>query len=92
VLARMRLETGSVWPAVALHVAWNVAIQAGFQPLATGASSQLWVGESGVITALVLVLAAVIYSRGRWTILREPPRRETVSMQQAGIQTQPRVQ
>ena len=92
VLARMRLETGSVWPAVALHVAWNVAIQAGFQPLATGASSQVWVGENGVITALVLVVAAIIYSRGKWTILREPPMRERTRVQQAGVQAQPRVQ
>ena len=92
VLARMRLETGSVWPAIALHVAWNVTIQAGFQPLAAGASSQVWVGESGILTALVLVAAAVIYSRGRWTILHEPPKRETTHVQQAGVQVQPRVQ
>jgi membrane protease YdiL (CAAX protease family) len=92
VLARMRLETGSVWPAVALHVAWNVAIQAGFQPLATGPSSQVWVGESGVLTVLALVVAAVIYSRGRWTILREPPEGEKAPMQQESVQAQPRVQ
>ncbi len=92
VLARMRLETGSVWPAVALHAVWNAAIQSGFQPLATGASSQVWVGENGVITALALILAAVVYSRGKWTILREPPRRERTQVQQAGVQAQPRVQ
>jgi membrane protease YdiL (CAAX protease family) len=92
VLARMRLETGSVWPAVALHAAWNVAMQAGFPPLAAGASSQLWAGESGVITAFVLVVTAVIYSRGRWTILREPPKHERAPTQQAGVQAQPRVQ
>jgi membrane protease YdiL (CAAX protease family) len=91
VLARMRLETGSVWPAVALHVAWNVAIQAIFQPLAEGAPTQVWVGESGIITALVLAVAAVVYSRGRWTILREPPERENHPVQrslraQAGTQ------
>ncbi len=90
VLARLRLETGSVWPAVALHVAWNVTIQAGFQPLAAGASSQVWVGESGVLTALALVLAAVIYSRRRWTIIRKLPRVETAPMHQAGVQAQPR--
>jgi membrane protease YdiL (CAAX protease family) len=89
VLARMRLETGSVWPAVALHVAWNVAIQAGFQPLAAGASTQVWVGESGIITALVLAVAAVVYSRGRWTILREPPEREKSPVQQQSVRAQP---
>ncbi len=92
VLARMRLETGSVWPAVALHVTWNVTIQAGFQPLAAGASSQVWVGESGILTALVLIVVAVIYSRGRWTILREPPKRESAPVHRAGVQVQPEVQ
>ena len=92
VLARMRLETGSVWPAVALHAAWNVAMQAGFQPLATGASSQVWVGESGVITALALVVAAVVYSRGKWTILREPPKAGEPAVQEAGLRAQPRPQ
>ena len=91
-LARMRLETGSVWPAVALHTTWNVAMQAGFQPLATGASSQLWVGESGVITVLVVVLAAAIYSRGKWANLRKPPKLEAAPMQQEGVKAQPRVQ
>jgi membrane protease YdiL (CAAX protease family) len=91
VLARMRLETGSVWPAVALHTVWNAAIQAGFQPLAAGASSQVWVGENGVITALVLVVAAIIYSRGKWTVLHEPPMRETPpaqSVHQEGVEIQ----
>jgi len=92
VLARMRLETGSVWPAVALHAAWNVAIQAGFQPLATGVSSQVWVGESGVITAFVLVVAAAVYSRGRWTVLREPPKVGDLPLHAASFQAQPRPQ
>jgi membrane protease YdiL (CAAX protease family) len=86
VLARMRLETGSIWPAIALHVAWNVIIQIGFDELASGASKSIWVGETGILTTLVLVVAAVIYSRGRWTILREPPKRETAPVQQEGVQ------
>lgn len=92
VLARMRLETGSVWPAIVLHVAWNVTIQAGFQPLAAGVSSQVWVGESGILTALALVVAAVIFSRGRWTILREPPKGGKRPVHEVSIQAQPRVQ
>ena len=92
VLARMRLETGSIWPAIALHVTWNVIIQIGFDELASGASKAIWVGETGVLTTLVLIVAAVIYSRGRWTILREPPKRETTSVHQEGVGAQPRVQ
>jgi membrane protease YdiL (CAAX protease family) len=89
VIGRLRLESGSVWPAVVLHAAWNRVIQQLFDPATTGARATLWVGESGVLTALTLILAAVIFSRGSWTILREPPRREKASVQQQGVQAQP---
>lgn len=78
VIARMRLETGSVWPAVVLHTAWNSIIQGPFDGATEGAGAMLWVGESGVLTALTLVVAAVIYSRGRWTVIRSLPKREEV--------------
>jgi membrane protease YdiL (CAAX protease family) len=68
VLARMRLVTGSVWPAIALHVAWNTLIQAGFDPLVVGTQKTLWIGETRVVTALTLLVAVAIYSRRRWTI------------------------
>jgi uncharacterized protein len=74
VFARMRLETGSIWPAIALHGAWNSIIQGAFDPvtMGTGAGATLWVGEAGILTALALVIAAVIFSRGHWTIRRVP--------------------
>jgi CAAX protease family protein len=84
VIARMRLETGSVWPAVVLHAAWNSIIQGPFDGATTGGGATLWVGESGVLTALTLVVAAVIYSRGRWTVIRSLPRREKVADAQDG--------
>lgn len=91
VISRLRLETGSVWPAIVLHGAWNRIIQGPFDGATTGAGATLWVGESGVLTALTLVLAAVIFSRGRWTILREPPKGENAPLQQDGVRAQPRV-
>ena len=70
--ARMRLETGSVWPAIVLHGAWNSITQTVFYPVTTGgAGTALWVGESGILVVLVSVVA-IIYSRGRWTIRRVP--------------------
>jgi uncharacterized protein len=75
VLARMRLETGSIWPAIALHGAWNSIIQTAFDP-ASAPGAKLWVGESGILTALALVTAAVLFSRGRWTIRRVPKTQE----------------
>jgi uncharacterized protein len=75
VIARLRLETGSIWPAIALHAAWNSIVIRGFDPVTTGSGTMLWVGESGILTTLVLLIAAMVVSRGRWKILREPPGR-----------------
>jgi membrane protease YdiL (CAAX protease family) len=73
VYARMRLETGSVWPVVLAHSAWNMIIQNPFDHAATGPGATLWVGEAGILTAAVLVVVAVLVSRGRWADLRRPP-------------------
>jgi membrane protease YdiL (CAAX protease family) len=89
VIARLRLGTGSVWPAVVLHAAWNRIIQQVFDPATTGAGATLWVGESGVITALTLVLAAVVFSRGKWPVIRALPKAKESSVQEAGFRTQP---
>jgi uncharacterized protein len=72
VIARMRLETGSIWPAIVLHAAWNSIIQGPFDGNTTGTGATLWVGESGILTALALVVAAFVLSRGGWTFLRRP--------------------
>jgi uncharacterized protein len=72
VIGRMRLETGSIWPAIVLHAAWNAVIVGAFDSAITGAGAALWVGESRVLTALTLVVAAFLFSRGHWTIRRLP--------------------
>jgi membrane protease YdiL (CAAX protease family) len=92
VIARMRLETGSVWPAIVLHTAWNSIIIRGFDLATTGTGAMLWVGESGILTTLALLAAAVAFSRGRWTILRKPPERPKGPAQQEGVEVLPRAQ
>jgi uncharacterized protein len=88
VIARMRLETGSIWPAITLHAAWNVIIQAVFDQATTSAGATLWVGESGILTLLAVVVAAILFSRGHWMIRRVPEAREgTVSAGPAAPQT-----
>lgn len=72
VFARFRLQTGSIWPAIVLHGAWNSVIQGGFDPAAAGRGAHLWLGESGILVALTLVVAAVLVSLGRWRMLRAP--------------------
>jgi uncharacterized protein len=72
VFARLRLETGSIWPAITLHAAWNSIIQAAFDPASTGLNTALWVGESGILVAITMIAAAVVFARGRWTVRRSP--------------------
>ncbi len=72
VFARLRLATGSIWPAITLHAAWNSVIQVAFDPASTGAGATLWVGESGILVALVMIVMAVIFSSREWKIARDP--------------------
>jgi membrane protease YdiL (CAAX protease family) len=78
VFARLRLETGSVWPAVVLHAAWNSVIQGPFDHASAGPMATLWVGESGILVMLVVVAAAVVLGHGRWNVVRSltPPTRD----------------
>jgi uncharacterized protein len=71
-LARVRLATGSIWPAIALHAAWNSVIQAAFDRATTGADAALWTGEAGVLVVVVLVVAAVLVSLRPGRVLRSP--------------------
>jgi uncharacterized protein len=72
VFARLRLETGSVWPAIVLHASWNSLIQVAFDPASTGSGVALWVGESGILVALTMVIAAIIVTHGSWAIRKFP--------------------
>jgi uncharacterized protein len=73
VIARFRLETGSIWPPIAFHAAYNSVIQTAFTPATAGRDAPLWVGEeAGILVAVALVVAAVLFSLGRWRMLRWP--------------------
>lgn len=72
IFARLRLDTGSVWPPIVLHAAWNSLIQIAFDPASEGSQAPLWVGESGIIVATTMVVAAIIASRGKWRVLNRP--------------------
>jgi hypothetical protein len=72
VFARLRLTTGSIWPAIALHAAWNSIVQVAFDQASTGPGATLWVGESGILVMLTTIAAAVVFARGWWTVRRFP--------------------
>ena len=77
--AWLRLQSGSLWPAVTLHASHNLFLQTIFDPMSTRDDSHItMVGEFGVITAGMCVLICLPFwiagmRRARATIsLTEP--------------------
>ncbi|MEX0138574.1 CPBP family intramembrane metalloprotease [Bacillus nitratireducens] len=63
ITAYLRLITGSVWPSVIIHATWNAIIQGPFASASTGYQTEIWIGESGLITAIIILITAIITSR-----------------------------
>jgi membrane protease YdiL (CAAX protease family) len=62
----LRLRSGSVWPAIVLHAAWNSIIQNPLDRSSIGPGATLWVGESGVLVAITtLIVGLLVYQRWR---------------------------
>lgn len=59
IMAVVRLGSKSVWPAIILHASHNYFDQTIFAPLTGGVKSVYLVGETGIITAVVLILTAL---------------------------------
>ena len=77
--ARLRLESGSVWPCILGHAAWNSTIQGLFDFSSTGSSRELWIGESGILVVVVtVVLVSILVHRSRPALIApgEPFQRE----------------
>jgi hypothetical protein len=65
VLAHVRLVSGSIWPAVIGHAAWNGVMQGVFDRSTIAHSGINVVGEDGVLVALASVLLAFVFVRRR---------------------------
>ncbi|MED1569519.1 CPBP family intramembrane glutamic endopeptidase [Bacillus paramycoides] len=63
ITAYLRLITGSIWPSVIIHTTWNAIIQGPFDRASTGYQTEIWIGESGLITAIIILITAIITSR-----------------------------
>ena len=61
--AKLRLATGSIWPAIILHGAWNSTIQSVFDVSTSGERATLWVGESGILVMLTIILVVALLAR-----------------------------
>jgi membrane protease YdiL (CAAX protease family) len=62
-LAWLRMDTGIIWPSLVAHATWNALTQSAFNPVTQGDNSMLWIGESGIVMALVLVLMIFLLKR-----------------------------
>lgn len=76
VMARVRLASGSIWPAVVCHASWNALIQGSFDRFTAGGDpskgTTLWTGEAGILVVLVqCALAAALVWRP-FEVLRSP--------------------
>lgn len=76
VVARARLESGSIWPAVIAHASWNAMIQGTFDGFTVGGNTShtttIWTGESGILVVVVNVLLAVLLLLRPWPARRTP--------------------
>ena len=68
--AKLRLQSGSVWPAVILHGSWNTLIQGVFDRSTAG--SPFLLGESGILVVAFDILFVFLLVRGTWTAKRAP--------------------
>lgn len=60
-LARLRLETDSIWPPVVLHAAWNSIIVAFLSECTPDkTSAAIWVSEGGVFVSLWMLCIAIL--------------------------------
>src|SRR5213083_1657373 len=70
--AYVRLRSGSVWPAVIYHGAWNAIIKGTFDRSSVG--TPLAIGESGWLTAAIAVIVVLFITRGNWKLQERPGR------------------
>lgn len=62
-LAWLRLDSGIIWPSMVAHATSNALSQNAFNPVTRGADSMLWVGESGIVTATVLIVLILLLKK-----------------------------
>ena len=68
IMAYLRLKSKSVWPAIILHASHNYIDQVICGPLTSANKQAYFVGETGLITAFMLIIVAIIVIR---KIIRE---------------------
>ncbi|NLK95443.1 MAG: CPBP family intramembrane metalloprotease [Clostridiales bacterium] len=63
IMAYLRLKSKSIWPAIILHASHNYIDQVICGPLTSANKQAYFVGETGLITAFMLIIVAIIAIR-----------------------------
>lgn len=76
-LARLRLETASIWPPIVLHAAWNSIIVAFLGQCTTNKdAAAIWVSEGGIFVSLWMLCVAIIV---HWAWRRDDHKTESTN-------------
>ena len=59
-MAYLRMRSKSVWPPIILHASHNYLDQAICGPLTNAAKQSYFIGETGIITAIIMIITAFI--------------------------------
>lgn len=62
-LAWLRLDSGIIWPSFLAHATSNALTQFAFNPVTHGKHAMLWIGESGIVVAVVMVSSIFLVKR-----------------------------
>ncbi len=80
-LAKLRLASGSVWPAIIYRASWAAQMQGTFEAFTRGggapARPSLWAGESGLLVVAAAAALALAFTWRRWPLRHSPAERPT---------------
>ncbi|HEU4412907.1 MAG TPA: CPBP family intramembrane glutamic endopeptidase [Polyangiaceae bacterium] len=83
-LAKLRLGSGSVWPAIIYRASWAAQLQGTFEAFTRGGLApprpSLWTGESGLLVVAAIAALALAYVARPWPLRRSPAERPAGSM------------
>jgi uncharacterized protein len=78
--ARLRLETGSIWPPIAMHAAWNSIVVAFFDASTQAEGARLWTSEGGILVTLSTAVITAVLLRFRRRPAPRAPDRDTSAL------------
>ncbi len=63
--SRWRILTGSLWPAIIAHSAWNSVIQNPFDGHTGGEGAFLWLGDSGLLVVSAAAILITVFTHAK---------------------------